>query len=183
MASSLREIGEWPAFERLVQEQYGRLCACAFRYVGSASEAEDIVHDVLLRVWMQRARLTDVDLVTYLIQSVRNGAFSALRRRRSERTRDARVAGDRDPVRLQGADPAERAQIAESVTAAIAGLPERCQLIYLLHRDGGLTYPEIAQRLDLSVKTVETQMGRALKSLRLRLAPLLGLWLVLWLSG
>lgn len=164
----------WPAYEALVRNYYSRLCACAARYVGAGPAAEDVVQDVLLRVWMHRHELGDVDLLGYLIQSVRNAAISMWRRNRADAARGERVAAD---LALRGttpkADVAERDEIAQAVAAAIDALPERCRLIFLLHRDGELTYREIADRLDLSIKTVETQMGRALKSLRERLSPLL----------
>lgn len=176
-------FADWPAFEALVREQYGRLCACAYRYVGSSAAAEDVVHDVLLRAWMQRERLGDVDLLSYLLQSVRNGAISSLRKRRAEGARDERLTAELSARAPASVDETEHAQIVQAVTAAIEALPERCRLIFLLHRDGGLTYREIADRLDLSVKTVETQMGRALRVLRQRLAPFLSVSLALLGGG
>ena len=53
-----------------------------------------------------------------------------------------------------------------AVRAAIAKLPERCRLVYTLHREQGLSYAEVAAVMGISVKTVDAQMGRALKSLR-----------------
>ncbi len=164
---------DWPAYEALVREHYGKLCASAARYVGPGAPAEDVVQDVLLRVWTHRHRLGDVDLLGYLMQSIHNTAISTIRRDRSDVARGERLAVELTPTSAVKADAAEREEIARAVTAAIDALPERCRLIFLLHRDGELTYREIAERLGLSIKTVETQMGRALKALRERLAPLL----------
>jgi RNA polymerase sigma-70 factor, ECF subfamily len=162
----------WAAFEIVVRQHYGRLCACAYRYVRSRAAAEDVVHDVLLRTWMLRGRLAGVDLLSYLLQSVRNGAISALRKRRAEGARDQHLSWEAPARTATSSDVVERAELAEAVTAAIDELPDRCRLIFLLHRDADLSYREIAARLDLSVKTVETQMGRALKALRKRLAAM-----------
>jgi RNA polymerase sigma factor (sigma-70 family) len=74
---------------------------------------------------------------------------------------------DDDPPTTFAADEETVEQeVAVAVQAAINRLPPRCREIFLLSRDGGLTYAEIARSLEISVKTVETQMGRALKSLR-----------------
>jgi RNA polymerase sigma-70 factor (ECF subfamily) len=165
---------DWPAYEALVRDHYGRLCACAARYVGPGAAAEDVVQDVLLRVWRHRQRLGDVNLLAYLVQSIHNAAVSVLRREHTDAARGERLAmewaAQEAPAK---ADVAERDEIARAVAAAIESLPDRCRLIFLLHRDTGLTYREIADHLGLSIKTVETQMGRALRTLRERLAPLL----------
>lgn len=169
--------GDWPAYETLVREHYARLCAAAARFVGPGAPAEDVVHDVLLRVWTRRHQLGDVDLLAYLIQSIHNTAMSVLRRRRTETVRGGQLAAELADRPAPARDAAERDEIATAVTAAIDSLPERCRLIFLLHRDTGLSYRDIASQLGLSIKTVETQMGRALKTLRERLAPLLGVTL------
>jgi RNA polymerase sigma-70 factor (ECF subfamily) len=62
------------------------------------------------------------------------------------------------------------AEFVAAVQRAVGRLPERCRLIFRLHREQGLTYPEIAEVLEISPKTVEVQMGRALKALRKALA-------------
>src|SRR5690606_17575924 len=65
-------------------------------------------------------------------------------------------------------------ELSAAITHAIEQLPERCRLTFLLSRHEGLSYQEIAKVLGVSVKTVEMQMGRALKALRIRIGPLLG---------
>jgi len=173
-SDALHADAEWPAYEALVRDHYARLCACAARYVGGGAAAEDVVQEVLLRIWTQRERLGDVQLLGYIIQSIHNASMSVLRRARAETARGERLTVELDNQnRTDRLDVAERDEIAQAVIAAIDALPARCRLIFLLHRDGNLTYREIADRLGLSVKTVETQMGRALRTLRERLAPLL----------
>ena len=79
-------------------------------------------------------------------------------------------AGDEEATTTQMADEdASEHEVAAAVRSAIDRLPPRCREVFLLSRDGGLTYAEIARTLEISVKTVETQMGRALKSLRVAL--------------
>jgi RNA polymerase sigma-70 factor (ECF subfamily) len=82
---------------------------------------------------------------------------------------DAITLFDRTP-RLADAQLV-RAETVAIVRAAIARLPERCRLVYTLHRESGLTYAEIAEVMEISPRTVDAQMGRALSALRRALAP------------
>jgi RNA polymerase sigma-70 factor (ECF subfamily) len=75
----------------------------------------------------------------------------------------------------------EYAQLCERVEAEIARLPERCRLIFIMNRQQDLSYPEIARLLNISVKAVEAQMGRALRALRRSVLPLLTSSVVLFL--
>ena len=78
----------------------------------------------------------------------------------------------------------ETLELEERIRGAISSLPERCRLIFELSRFEGLKYAEIASKLDISVKTVENQMMKALKILREQLAKYLTilLWLLLFFS-
>ena len=67
-------------------------------------------------------------------------------------------------------DDASTDEVTRAVNRAVDKLPPRCREIFLMSREGGMTYAEIAHSLGISIKTVETQMGRALRSLRLSLA-------------
>ena len=80
-----------------------------------------------------------------------------------------------EPVVVPAADKeTERAEIVEAVRRAVATLSPRCREVFGLSRDRGLTYPEIATSLGISIKTVETLMGRALKGVRKELAEFRG---------
>jgi RNA polymerase sigma-70 factor (ECF subfamily) len=162
--------GDESAFEALFRALAPGLCAIGARYVDSRSVAEEIVQDLFLDLWRRRDQLTIEDGLTgYLVTAMRHRALNHLRRER-------RIVGWTPGVTENAA--AESASESELLDAlelqdAIAALPARCRLIFTLSRHQDMTYREIAASLGLSVKTVETQMGRALKSLRERLKHLI----------
>ena len=94
-----------------------------------------------------------------------------MRRKKLETSWEEREAARGEPATTSATDDdASADEVERAVQGAILKLPPRCREIFLMSRDGGLTYNEIAAALAISVKTVETQMGRALKSLRISLA-------------
>jgi len=163
------------SFDGLVRTHYGRLCNFAMRLVRSRETAEDIVQDVFDRVWQRRDQFDIHDPLPYLYQAVRNRAIMHARRRQVFEHWWEGAARD---VEARGPDAAaqvERADLAQAVRTAVGALPDRCRLIFTMSREQDLSYAEIARLLGISVKTVETQMGRALKSLRTRLAGYLAM--------
>src|SRR5262249_30219790 len=133
--------------------------------------AEEIVQEVFLFVWGQRETWNVKDSAkNYLFTSVRNAAVSWLRHERVGHRHEAETVA----VSARRVPTPDRDLTASELTAAVRRavdrLPDRCRLIFTMHREQGLTYGEIASVLDLSLKTVEVQMGRALKALRKALA-------------
>jgi len=165
-------------FDALVRAEYVRLVAFARRYLGSADSASDVVQDVFARVWINEARFDYDDPLPYLYRSVRNRCLSVLRH---SRVHERYLAGVASELRSSGMDelPAKPASSPEAVelslaiTQAVDALPDRCRAVFLLSRDGGLSYAEIARTLQISEKTVETHMTKALHSLRRGLSPFL----------
>ena len=107
---------------------------------------------------------------SYLLTAVRNAALSYLRHERVVRRRQAEV---RDFHEVVAASPEARALRQRRLSRSgrrSARLPDRCRLVFTLHREQGLTYAEVAEVLGISPRTVEVQIGRALKSLRKGLA-------------
>ena len=164
--------GDEAAFEALFRALAPGLCALVTRYVRTPAVAEELVQELFLDLWMRRESLVVRESLTaYLHAAARHRALNHLaRERRLHRWTegDGRPDGDADP----GA-PGESALLdALELQDAIAALPARCRLVFTLSRQQDLTYVEIATALGLSVKTVETQMGRALRALRDRLRHL-----------
>jgi RNA polymerase sigma-70 factor, ECF subfamily len=159
--------GDERAFETLFRAYHAPLCSFAYRYVRAPDVAEELVQEVFLHLWQQRSTW-DVrgPLKTYLYTAVRNAAVSYLRHERVVARRAAETVALFD--RPQPA--ADRALAAHEITiavrAAVDRLPERCRLVFTLNREQGMSYAEIAATLGLSIKTVDTHMGRALKALR-----------------
>ncbi|ODT03330.1 MAG: hypothetical protein ABS52_09845 [Gemmatimonadetes bacterium SCN 70-22] len=152
------------------------MCTFVRRYVHAPDIAEELVQDVFFKLWSKRETLSEIDaLRTYLFRAARNTALNHLRRKKLENAWEEQEAARGEPMTTSATDDdASTGEVARAVNEAVARLPMRCREIFLMSRQGGLTYVEIATRLGISVKTVETQMGRALKSLRLSLASFRG---------
>jgi RNA polymerase sigma-70 factor (ECF subfamily) len=163
--------GDPAAFEALFHAEHAALCAFAYRYLKARDLAEEIVQEVFLFIW-ERRKTWDVrsSVRSYLFTAVRNAAVSYLRHERVVRRRE-RDALELFQIPSVHAD-LEEAEILAAVQRAVGRLPERCRLVFTLQREQGLTYAEVAEVLGISPKTVEVQMGRALKSLRKSLAHL-----------
>jgi RNA polymerase sigma-19 factor, ECF subfamily len=142
------------------------LFAFVARYVGSPAIAEDLVQDLFFALWARRDTMRIQGSVrTYLFTAARNRALNHLKRER---------VADRFRASLRvGAEPSDPSAPGESgvlaamqIQRAIDALPPRCRLIFSLCRQRDMPHTQIAMLLGISVKTVEVQMGRALKSLR-----------------
>ncbi len=161
--------GDAQAFEQLFRTLARALVRFTARFVRSVETAENIVQDVFVRIWHNRARLDPgLNLKSYFYRACRNQALQHLRHLKIE-NRDHSAQDLADPVGSPEA-AAEAREIAAAVYAAVAELPPHRRLIFTLSKYDHLTYAEIAEIQKISIKTVETQMGRALKFLRLRLA-------------
>jgi len=159
--------GDQAAFQTLFQTYHGPLCAFVYHYLGARDLAEEIVQDVFLFVW-ERREAWDVktSVKNYLFTAARNGALSYLRHERViERHAPEAIELLSSPAPRPDRELNAR-ELGAAVSRAVSQLPPRCRLIFSLHRQQQLTYSEIAEVLELSPKTVEVQMGRALKALR-----------------
>ena len=151
--------------EQLFLSYHPLLVRMAFRYLRDMDEAEEAVQEVFVNVWHRRASLTlDDSLRSYLIRSVRNRSLNLLERRKDSQNIPDHLAGPEGDW-LGESTAEQRARLAR-IYQAIDQLPSKCREIFLLSREEGLEYQEIAEFLGVSVKTVETQIGIALRKLR-----------------
>ena len=165
--------GDQAAFDDIFRAHYPALVASAEAMLRDRAAAEEVVQDVLLELWRRRETLAiDTSLRAYLFRATRNRALNRIRHERVQRRGEPILAIADAPA------PADVAlaehEIDDAVRRAIAALPPRCREVFELSRIRGLRYLEIAETLGISVKTVEAQMGKALRILRDRLAPFLG---------
>jgi len=166
-------------FEGLFRQHFRPLCGFALGYVKDADQAEDIVQELFARLWQDREALSiQVSVKSYLFTAVRNRCLNALVVKKRMRPLDEEV---HDAAEGDGRNEDELTERAARVQAVIEGLPTERRKIFRLSRNEGLKYQEIAEKLEISVKTVENQMGKALKTLREELADLMPLALLGWM--
>lgn len=152
------------------------LCAYAARAVRSRETAAELVQDVFYRIWRGRANWeVGRSLRAYLYRATRNRALDYLRHERLERRWAEHVVREpdaQDRPRVVPADEAvETQEMVSALSRALDGLPERRRLVFVLRWREGLSHQEIADRMGVTVKTVENQLTRAIQALRARLGP------------
>lgn len=167
--------GDEQAFEQLFFKYYEGLCRFCCRYVQSMFIAEEMVQDVLANIWEGRQALpTTGHFRTYLYQAVKNEALDHLKHekvvQKYEQEVEIRLYNE---VYEKETEPVTEEGFIEAVQQAIEELPEQSQKIYKLSRTDGFTYPEIADILGVSIKTVEYHISKALSILRDRLVKYL----------
>lgn len=168
--------GDEDAFENLFLTYYSLLCKFAWRYVRSAHIAEELVQDVFANIWEKKETLDPKGSIkAYLYQSVKNKALDHMRHQEViNKYLSERAKMEKKMVYQESIQPEETAFL-KAARQAIEELPERARQVYKLHRKDGLTYSEIAEVMEISPKTVESQMSRALNILRSRLSRYLPL--------
>jgi RNA polymerase sigma-70 factor (ECF subfamily) len=157
-------------FEKFFKEKYRSLCLLACRYVKDMAAAEEIVQDVFVRIWDKRDQIHIKGPVqAYITTSVKNNCLNYLKHKsiveNYERNEALRVMYDPSETEEEMHDM----ELESAVMNAIAELPPQRQKIFNLSRSEGLKYQEIADTMGLSIKTIEAQMGKALKQLRVKL--------------
>lgn len=162
--------GDRTALQAIFDQYYELICKTIFRFVQDPGLTEDLAQEVFIRFWEKRENINiDSNLGAYLRRMAVNEALAYLRKK-------SRYQADELPIHLPGpqaasADQAlEVEELSKSISIAIDSLPPRCRTIFQLSRFEELTYREIGEQLDISIKTVENQMGKALKVLREKLS-------------
>lgn len=168
--------GDDDAFASLFHEHYDAVCDYAARFVRDSAVAEDLAQEVFARVLERRYTIqVETTWRGYLIRAVRREALHHLRHGQVVVRHAARAAEGDAPFQLPSAeDWVANAEISALVETAAGALPPRVQEAFLLRWRYELRYEEIASAMDLSVKTVEMHLTRALKAIRAALAEYVG---------
>lgn len=155
-------------FETIYKHYYEFLCHYAWKFVNEKELAEEVVSEVFYKLWKNKNKINvKTSFRSYIFIAVRNQAFDYLRK-----VKKINYIEDTEAIRSGMTDrhsPLEEVifnEIYINLEKAIENLPHQCRMIFRMSRDEGLRYREIAEQLNISIKTVETQMGRALKKLR-----------------
>ncbi len=164
--------GDAVAYEAVFRATFRPLVGYVFRIVHSREIAEELVQEMFLSLWLRRATLeiASGSLMSYLFTAARNRALAHVRRERirsrwAEREMSSAEIAEAERSTLVP-DEAGEVEFALAIRAAVDALPQRCRQVFRLSRERGLTYVEIAGELGIAVKTVESHMALALRTLR-----------------
>lgn len=159
--------------KELFDAHYKPVCATINRFVGERGVTEDLAQQVFIRFWEKRQQI-DINISpgAYLHRMAVNEALAWLRSKKNQPTEEVTPLTPFAPA-SDGEASYLHSELSDQVHQAIDALPPRCRAVFQLSRFEELSYQEIADRLDISIKTVEHQMGKALRVLRERLASYL----------
>jgi RNA polymerase sigma-70 factor, ECF subfamily len=173
------QLGNESAFEMIFRTYYQPLCRYAYSFLQDKEEAEEVVQASFITVWEKRNNIAiETSLKSYLYRMVRNSCLNVIKH---EKVKQQHVAHELAVSEVAYESVAQKIQAAEleiKITEAMKTLPEQCRLVFQLSRFEELKYQEIADQLQISVKTVENHMGKALKLMRVQLKDYLPLFLI-----
>jgi RNA polymerase sigma-70 factor, ECF subfamily len=159
--------GDTAAFEKIYRSYVKELCSFAAYSVKSFDAAEDIVQKLFLILWERRDSIrVDGILKTYLFTSVRNLSLNYLKHRTIDRNNSEKYSMRFSVPTATPHEIVEQQEMDVLITQALEKMPERCRIVFILSRYFNMKYAEIAEILEISVKTVDAQMVKAVKSLR-----------------
>lgn len=164
------KAGNMKAFDQLYNRYCKKLLSFSISIIKSREEAENIVQEVFLALWMNRDKISNDSSVKYYIFTIAyNTAISALRRK----AKDDKFFEQLKNLQDLSVEPdnlhSEYADLEGKLSEIINELPERQREVFILHNVNGLKYQEIASKLNISVNTIENHMSRALKTIRSKL--------------
>jgi len=183
LVSSIKN-GDASSLELLFRRLYPQLCAFANKYLHNLDESEEVVQEVFYRIWKNRKNLDEHQSIkSYLFTAVKNNSLSILDH---HKTKDKYATVLEYLYKNTGTgnmpyDSLVAKDLEKDFAKALEQLPPDCRKIFELSRFEGLKYHEIAERLNISIKTVETQMSRALARIRVQLKDYLVIIILLHL--
>lgn len=163
------------------------MCFFAQKYVKDFESAKEIVQDAFISLWEKRETIDMNRAVkSYLTMSIHNKCTNHLRNNRKFDQYILDIENLLEVPEYEGADSMVENELKLKIDASIRELPEKCREIFVMNRYENLKYQEIADKLQISVKTVESQMSKALQHMRIRLAEYLTIFITLiynfWLN-
>ncbi|MCZ4245282.1 RNA polymerase sigma-70 factor [Pedobacter punctiformis] len=171
---ALIKEGNKLAFDDVFIKHFKSLHAYAYTIIKERDDAEEIVQNVFVRIWTKRAQLkTDGYLKSFLYRAVHNESLNYLKHKKIRSKFDLHYADSAKNDMGNLNKDLMAAELERNIHAAINDLPEKCREVFQLSRFEQLKYQQIADALNISIKTVENQMGKALKILRLKMVDFL----------
>lgn len=160
---ALLKQGDESAYYQLFERLWEKLYSMAFKILKHKENAKDVVQEIFLSFWEKRATSQIENVEAYLIRSAK---FAGLKLLRDDHFKGTEEVGEWTGLAQPQQDALEYQEFEEQVLTVIDQLPDRCKQVFKLSREQQLTNAEIAEKLNLSQRTVETHISNALKRLR-----------------
>jgi RNA polymerase sigma-70 factor (ECF subfamily) len=159
------------AFEQLYRAHHPRLLVLAYKYVRNEDTAKEIVNDVLLKIWTDAPRLNIAhSLRPYLSKSVVNRSLNVIRQQNRLNTKNDKYQADM----LSGVQPEVQAEVLENqllkLEKVLEGLPPQCHKILMMSKFERYKQQEIADKLNISIKTVKNQLTIGFEKIRIAIS-------------
>jgi len=167
-------------FETIFKDYYERLCNYANTYINDMMESEEMVQSTFLALW-EKHEIIDIhtSLKSYLYRAVHNNCINHIKHLQVRREHSDEYLHYADIEYEQASNDLIGKELEKKINSTIESLPPQCQTAFKLSRFENLTYNEIAEKMGVSVKTIENHMIKALRTLRVELKEYLPL--VIWL--
>lgn len=155
------------AFGEIYNRFWQKLFAIAYNRLNEIQTAEDIVHDVLVSLWSNREKVSIESLENYLATAAKYMVLAKIKKKERQRIYNNNVSHQAPVFDLPMETSLHYKYILEIVKNEVEKLPEKCKLIFKYSRNAGMPVKQIAKELNISPKTVENQLNKALKQLKL----------------
>jgi len=179
------KLGDEQAFELLFRKYYIRLCGFTNKFLDNPEESREIVQDVFMKIWEGREDIDPEDsLKSYLFKISQNLSLNRLRKKKVEsRYVEMYKLVYIEHNEFSSFESLFAQELEDNISTAINTIPPKCKRVFELSRKEGLKYSEIAVELNISVKTVEAQMSKALQILRFELKDYLEILILILICG
>lgn len=169
------------SFETFFKENFSGLCVyCQYKFGFDLDQAKEVVHTAFIKLWETRdLTAQDISVKAYLYKIITNVSYDIFRHDKVKQEHEKYVLQNSAySYNKNDFDKTEFNQLRKDIDKAVSELPDQMRKIFEMSRYEGLKYSEISSKLTISVKTVETQMSRALVKLRQKLADYLTFYFV-----
>lgn len=173
--------GDLAAYEELFTKYYQLLCSYATKYVKDINISEEIVQELFYTIWKNKKDLKITTSVkSYLFKAVQNNCLLIINKKNVENKYTDFVKYNLKYSLEDTLHTVNYNEVNDIINSTLDSLPENCREIFKLSRYEGLKYKDIAQKLSISVKTVEANIGKALKSFRYSLKDYMSIFLIIY---
>jgi RNA polymerase sigma-70 factor, ECF subfamily len=157
-------------FETLFKDYYERLCNYAYTMINDVDEAEEMVQNMFLVLWEKRESIDiHTSVKSYLYRSVHNNCLNLIKHYKIRYEHSEHYRHQPEEEVDDTSQSLISKELEQQINLSINSMPDQCRTVFKLSRLENLTYSEIAEQLNLSVKTVDNHMGKALRILREKL--------------